>query len=83
MRAQSSLSGNQNHKFMYILDVFYRMTRLRGLDPDKQSTARLWIILTVASVILLGAIAPARAAQVRIPLTIDYITLREDRKSVV
>jgi Transglycosylase SLT domain len=64
---------------MYILDVFYRMTRLRGLDPDKQSTARLWIILTVASVVLLAP-ATARASQVRIPMTIDYLTLREALK---
>ena len=41
---------------------------------------RLWIILTIASVILLAPIAPARASQVRIPLTIDYITLREALK---
>jgi soluble lytic murein transglycosylase-like protein len=80
VRAQSSLSGNQNHKFMYILDVFYRMTRLRGLDQDKQSTTRLWIILTMASVILLAPATEARAAQVRIPMTIDYITLREALK---
>jgi hypothetical protein len=41
---------------------------------------RLWIILTVASVIFLGPSDPARASQVRIPLTIDYITLREALK---
>lgn len=65
---------------MYILDVFYRMTRLRGLDRDKQLTARLWIILTMASVILLAPATAARASQVRIPMTIDYITLREALK---
>jgi hypothetical protein len=41
---------------------------------------RLWIILTVAIVILSAAAVPARASQVRIPLTIDYITLREALK---
>jgi Transglycosylase SLT domain len=65
---------------MNILYVFYRIARHRGVDQDKQSTVKLWIILTVASIILLGPIAPARAAQVRIPLTIDYITLREALK---
>ncbi len=34
----------------------------------------------MASVILLAPAAPARASQVRIPLTIDYITLREALK---
>src|SRR5580700_8347386 len=62
---------------MNILYVFYRIARSPGSDQDKQSTMRLWIILTVASVILLAPIAPARASQVRIPLTIDYLTLRE------
>src|ERR1700676_1270978 len=65
---------------MNILDLFYRIARLRGLHQNKQSTMRLWIILTVASVILLAPIAPARASQVRIPLTIDYLTLREALK---
>ncbi len=41
---------------------------------------RLWIILTVASVVLLAPVDRARASQVRIPLTIDYITLREALK---
>src|SRR5580700_9886619 len=65
---------------MNILYVFYRIARSPGSDQDKQSTMRLWIILTVASVILLAPIAPARASQVRIPLTIDYLTLREALK---
>src|ERR1700730_5813879 len=65
---------------MYIHDLFYRIARLPGFDQDKQSTMRLWIILTVASVIMLAPADRARAAQVRIPLTIDYITLREALK---
>jgi Transglycosylase SLT domain len=65
---------------MYILDVFYRIARLPCLDQNKRSTMRLWIILTVASVVLLAPVDRARASQVRIPLTIDYITLREALK---
>ena len=65
---------------MNILDEFYRIARLPYLDQNKQSTMRLWIILTVASVIMLAPADRARAAQVRIPLTIDYITLREALK---
>jgi hypothetical protein len=65
---------------MNILYVFYRIARLPCVDQDKQSTMRLWIILTVATIILPAPIAPARASQVRIPLTIDYITLREALK---
>ncbi len=38
----------------------------------------MWIIVTTIAVIALSA--PARASQVRIPLTIDYITLREALK---
>ena len=41
---------------------------------------RLWIILTVASVVLFAPVDRACASQVRIPLTIDYITLREALK---
>src|SRR6202035_5625866 len=65
---------------MNILDEFYRIARLPCLDQNKQSTMRLWIILTVASVIMLAPADRARAAQVRIPLTIDYTTLREALK---
>jgi hypothetical protein len=65
---------------MHILDSFSRIARLLGLHQEKESTVRLWIILTIASVIFFAAIAPARASQVRIPMTIDYITLREALK---
>ena len=41
---------------------------------------RLWIILTIAIVIFLATADSARASQVRIPMTIDYITLREALK---
>ncbi len=46
----------------------------------KTSAVRLWTIIAVAMSIFLGHSAPARASQVRIPLTIDYITLREALK---
>jgi len=39
---------------------------------------KLWIF--VAIVIAILPVAPARASQVRIPLTIDYLTLREALK---
>ena len=39
----------------------------------------MWIIIT-AAIAILAPPAPARASQVRIPLTIDYITLREALK---
>ena len=41
---------------------------------------RLWIIVTAIVAIFLAHPAPARASTVRIPLTIDYITLREALK---
>jgi hypothetical protein len=44
----------------------------------KAPALRLWIIVTAA--ILLARPAPAHASQVRIPLTIDYLTLREALK---
>ena len=40
----------------------------------------MWIIVTAIVVIFVARPAPARASQVRIPLTIDYITLREALK---
>jgi len=40
----------------------------------------LWIIVTVAAAIFIARPGPASASQVRIPLTIDYIALREALK---
>src|SRR5271163_5208959 len=51
---------------------FFRCPRGKG------SVVKLWIF--VAIVIAIFAVAPARASQVRIPLTIDYLTLREALK---
>jgi hypothetical protein len=44
------------------------------------SVIRLWIIVAIASSIFFAQPAPASASQVRIPLTIDYLTLREALK---
>src|ERR1700686_3517746 len=83
MRARSRHVGNQNHKFMNILgrsdcssrlSPFPRWARKEGLG------VRLWIIVAIASSIFFTPPAPARASQVRIPMTIDYITLREALK---
>jgi hypothetical protein len=49
--------------------------RLFPFSRSKASAFRLWIIVAVA--IFLARPAPAHASQVRIPLTIDYLTLRE------
>jgi hypothetical protein len=44
----------------------------------KRSAAGLWIFVAIA--ILLARPAPVRAAQVRVPITIDYIAIREALK---
>ena len=47
------------------------------LSPHGRSIeVRLWIVVTVTIAIFLTRPLPARASQVHIPLTIDYITLR-------
>ncbi len=56
-----------------------RSTRLFALLPS-HFTVRLLIIVVAAIAIFLARPDPARAAQVRIPLTIDYIALREALK---
>src|SRR5271170_631263 len=52
--------------------------RLIRCPRGKGSVVKLWIF--VAIIIAIFAVAPARASQVRIPLTIDYLTLREALK---
>ena len=47
---------------------------------EKKAAISLWIIITLTISIFLVRPAPARASQVRIPLTIDYIALREALK---
>src|SRR5271154_3634234 len=52
--------------------------RLIRCPRGKGSVVKLWIF--VAIIIAILPVAPARASQVRIPLTIDYLTLREALK---
>src|SRR5271155_1132752 len=52
--------------------------RLIRCPRGKGSVVKLWIF--VAIIIAIFTVAPARASQVRIPLTIDYLTLREALK---
>lgn len=55
--------------------------RLFPFPRGKGPAARLWMAVAVAaSAILLARPDPARATQVRIPLTIDYIAIREALK---
>jgi hypothetical protein len=54
-------------------------SRLLVLRRERTLRASLWIII-IAAIASLAQTAPASAAQVRIPLTIDYITLREALK---
>src|SRR5271155_6100366 len=63
---------------MNIPDQSRSHPRLFPCPRGKASAVWLWIIVTVA--IFLAHPSPAHASQVRIPLTIDYITLREALK---
>ena len=65
---------------MNIPDQSDRSSQWSLFPREKGSAVRLWTIVTIASVIFLTRPAPAHAAQVRIPLTIDYLTLREALK---
>ncbi len=47
---------------------------------SKRPSVRLWIFIAAIVTIFVTCPTPARASQVRIPLTIDYITLREALK---
>jgi soluble lytic murein transglycosylase-like protein len=51
-------------------------TQLFSFPRGRGSGVRLWIIVAI----FIALPAPARASQVRIPLTIDYLTLREALK---
>jgi hypothetical protein len=65
---------------MNILERSGRHPRLFSLLRENGPGVRLWIIVTAIVAIFLAHSAAARASQVRIPLTIDYITLREALK---
>jgi len=71
---------DQNHQFMNILDRSLLFLRLFLFPSGKGLGVRLWIIVTTIVAVFIARPAPARAAQVRIPLTIDYLTLREALK---
>ncbi len=58
--------------------LFY--PRLFPFPRGKGLGVRLWIFIAAIVAIFVTRPAPARASQVRIPLTIDYITLREALK---
>jgi hypothetical protein len=64
-------------------DLSRRLTSLRrfGLTAGATVVIRLWIFVLIAGAIAtLARPIPARASQVRVPLTIDYIALREALK---
>jgi hypothetical protein len=66
---------------MKIRDRFRHPARMFPRPRGGVPGSGLWIIVAVAAIaIVLVRPAPARASQVRIPLTIDYITLREALK---
>jgi hypothetical protein len=54
--------------------------RLPPFPRARKSRLGLWIFITTLIAIFIARPAPARASQVRIPLTIDYIALREALK---
>src|SRR5580658_7069882 len=64
------------------MNIRDRSPRLSPAPRDSCLGFRLWIIVAALFTIVAGT-APARASQVRIPLTIDYLTLREALKRQV
>src|SRR5271163_3784720 len=61
------------------MNIRDRSPRLSPESRDSGFGFSLWIIVTALFAIV-ASTAPARASQVRIPLTIDYLTLREALK---
>src|SRR5271163_1303006 len=64
------------------MNIRDRSPRLSLAPRDSGLAIRLWIIVA-ALFATVTCTAPARASQVRIPLTIDYLTLREALKRQV
>jgi len=61
------------------MNIRDRSPRLSPAPRDSCFGFRLWIIVAALFTMVAGT-PPARASQVRIPLTIDYLTLREALK---
>src|SRR5271166_3284092 len=80
MRARRGRFRDQNQQFMNSLNRSLFSFRLPRLPRGKKSRAKLWIVIATLFAIFITRSAPARASQVRIPLTIDYIALREALK---